>query len=122
VAGEYVGIGKIENNVQLQLIEEVWHCQNAISALGTLQRARRADLGKRLEYFLQKQPLFKSSPGVNQLIKMAPLILKDTVSIVFWRLSYASLLSELHRPVGTIFADDRSAAGEIAICHLSQCH
>jgi hypothetical protein len=39
VAGEYVETGKVESNVQLPLIDEVWYYQNALSALVTPQRA-----------------------------------------------------------------------------------
>jgi hypothetical protein len=41
------------------------------------------DPGKRLEYFPQKWLLLNFSPGVSQLIKMAPSILKNTVNIIF---------------------------------------
>jgi hypothetical protein len=38
-----------QKQFQWQLINEVWHYQNALLALGTLQRAPVQDLGRRLE-------------------------------------------------------------------------
>jgi hypothetical protein len=46
VAEEHVGIGKVKSNFQFHLIDEVSLYQNALSALGVLQRARRAGSGK----------------------------------------------------------------------------
>jgi hypothetical protein len=77
------------------------------------------DLGKRFEYFSQKLPLWKFSPGVSQLIKMTPSVLQNTVSIVFGWLWYALLLLAFQRLICTIFTDDRSA-GESTIHDLSR--
>jgi hypothetical protein len=41
------------------------------------------DLGKRLEYFSQKHLLLYSSPGWRQSTKIAPRVLRTTVSMTF---------------------------------------
>jgi hypothetical protein len=94
---------------------------NALSALWTLQRARRAGSRKEARGFFAEVAAVEIFSGMSQLIKMAPSILKNLVGIGFGRLSYASLLSELHQPICTIFADDRSA-GETTARHLSPYH
>jgi hypothetical protein len=67
MAGEYVRIAKVESNFQLQLSDKIYHYQNVLSALGTLQRARRAGSRKAaraffaeaaaVEFFLGREPI-----------------------------------------------------------------
>jgi hypothetical protein len=85
---------------------------------GTCSALPVQNLGKQLEYFFAEAAAVEFSPGVSKLIEMVLSILKNTVSIVCWQLSYASLLLELRRPICTIFADDQSA-GETTTRHLS---
>jgi hypothetical protein len=51
VAEKHIGIRKIQSNYQLRLIDEMWHYQNALSALGTIQRARRWGSQKAAQVF-----------------------------------------------------------------------
>jgi hypothetical protein len=83
----------------LQLIDKVWHYQNAPSVLGTLQRTHHVGSRKAAPVFSQKEPLLNFSLGVSQLIKMAPSILKNTVRIVFGAVIVSVTL------VGTSLAD-----------------
>jgi hypothetical protein len=57
------------------------------------------NLGKWLEYFSQNQPMSNFSPGMSQLIKMAPSILKNAGSIAFGTAIASVIL------VGTSLAD-----------------
>jgi hypothetical protein len=68
----------------LQLINEGRHYQNALLALGTLQRTRRTGSQKAARVFLRRIAGVEFFASVSQLIKMAPSILKNTVNIVFW--------------------------------------
>jgi hypothetical protein len=51
MAREHVGAGKVESNFWMQLSDEVQHYQSALSALGTLQHARRAGSRKAAPVF-----------------------------------------------------------------------
>jgi hypothetical protein len=65
-------------------------------------------LGKSLDSFFVEVTLLDFSTGVSQLIKMAPLILKNTVSIAFWAVIVCATLEGISAAYMTIFADDRS--------------
>jgi hypothetical protein len=67
MAGEQIGIGKVESNFQLQLSDEVQHYQNVLSALGTVQPARRAGSQK------AARVLFAEEAAVEFLLGREPI-------------------------------------------------
>jgi hypothetical protein len=79
-----VGINKFESNFHLQLINEVWHYQNVLSASETLQRAGRVGSRKAVQKLFTEIDAVVFSTGVSQKIKMAPSIFKNTVNIICW--------------------------------------
>jgi hypothetical protein len=84
VAGDHIGIGRVENNFHLQLINEVWHYQNALSDSGTLQRAGRVGSRKAVRILFTEIDAAVFSTGVSPWIKMALSIFKNTVDIICW--------------------------------------
>jgi hypothetical protein len=63
VAWEHVGIGRVKSIVQVQLIDKVKYCQNALSALEALQRARRAGSRKMACVFFAEATAVGFFPG-----------------------------------------------------------
>jgi hypothetical protein len=60
------------------------------------------NLSKLLEHMLTEAVIVEILPRASQLIELALQRLKNTVSVVFGRLSWVSLLLGLHRVTHTV--------------------